>query len=66
VYDHIKPDTLKQPYLIFEGMKNEKSSHLNTAKKLPLEKNNSFLNPASLISNTSLALDSKSFKKAKY
>ena len=30
------------------------------------QKNNSFLNPASLISNTSLALDSKSFKKAKY
>jgi hypothetical protein len=66
VYDRIKPDTLKQPYLIFEGMKNEEISHPNTARKIFSKQNNSLLDPASQTSNTTLALNSKFFKKTKY
>ena len=42
IYEHIKPETLNQTYLIFEGINNQKNKN---SEKMPSNETKPFLSP---------------------
>lgn len=70
IYDHIKLETLNNAYIVFEGIKNEKTDNQKSMKTInnlgSINSKAPYVASNSRYSNTSLGMNSKLFNKTKY